>query len=87
MPLYDLKCPKCGNLERDVYQAADADMPQCVPCAVPVERVWLRSAPVHVFQADFYEHAGDKPLYFDSREKYKDHLRRNGMYADYVEGR
>lgn len=93
MPLYDLRCPRCLRVERNVYQPAV--MPEQVSCqchdaSIPMERVWLKGPPVHTFQGGFFENAADadgKVPYFDSRQKYKSYLREHGMYADYVEGR
>jgi len=91
MPIYDTRCPKCGTVERDVVQPSTVERQRdCAICLVPVERVWLGSAAVHIFHADFYEHAADemgRVPYFSSRQKYKSYLKENGMYSDYVEGR
>lgn len=89
MPIYDLRCAKCTRVQRDVWQLAITQQEVCT-CGGPVERVWLRSAPVHVFQEGFFENAAGpdgKSPYFSSRQKYKSYLKEMGMYADYVEGR
>jgi len=89
LPLYDTRCTKCGTIKKDVLHPSDSPPPQC-ECGGATEHVWMRSAPVHIFQEGFYEHAADenaKVPYFSSRQKYKDYLKEHGMYSDYVEGR
>lgn len=76
-------------LELNVVQSSDAKQPSCA-CTGEMERVWIKSPRVEIFHAGYYENAagedGRSP-YFDDRRKYKNYLKENGMYADYVEGR
>lgn len=85
MPIFDLRCSACGAEEYDVVLAGDAPIPSC-SCSGLREKIWRRSAPVRIFHAGVYEHVSDEPMYFDSREKLKDHVKRNGMVMDYVDG-
>ena len=37
MPLYDYKCPKCGNLI-DVIQSSTTEAPKCPKCGTVMEK-------------------------------------------------
>ncbi len=90
MPLYDLRCPRCLEIEQNVYQPSVSPQPICTLCGVEKERVWLVGPPVHIFPGGFFENAADedgKVPYFESRQKYKSYLKEHDMYADLVEGR
>ncbi len=39
MPIYDYRCPVCGN-EIEKYQGADSPPPECQSCKVGMERVY-----------------------------------------------
>jgi len=86
MPLYDLQCQGCLTIQRDVLQPARVEQPKCA-CGGSIERVWLASAPVHIFNTGFYEHLAYDPIYFDSRQKLKAYCREKDLIMDYVEGR
>lgn len=88
MPIYDLRCPECLTIQKDVVQRADAIQERC-DCGATVERVWLpKGAPnVHIFLEGFYEHVSYEGKHFSSRRQLKDYCKENGLVMDYVEGR
>lgn len=54
MPLFDYKCPRCGNEEFDVLQPSDAEPIKCPECGTSMNKV-ITKAPEAVFKgAGFY---------------------------------
>ena len=78
MPIYDFRCPKCGE-KTDVWAGIDEDTKLCA-CGEVMTR--LISPPrIAPDWAPYWEHnMGDKPVYIESRQHYYRELDKRGLH-------
>jgi len=84
MPLYDAKCPRCGNVQEFVApsSAIAANAPVC--CDGRMEHVWLPTTRLFVvsdipeYQAMGTDIATGKAPVITSRSQHREYLKRNG---------
>lgn len=84
MPVFDLKCLSCGEVETNVYHRADDSPPLC-KCGGERVHHWGQAPVGNVFKAGWYEHVATEPKYFGSKAELRAFCRDNGMISYYAE--
>ncbi len=79
MPIYDLKCPSCEAVKRDVYCRHYEEKVKCSSCQAVMRRLVSRFN-ADVFPADgiFLEHVGARGKLFRSKQEMRDHEKATG---------
>ena len=44
MPIYDLKCPSCGRVTKDLLLGLSEPLPLCKECKVPMKKLIVPNA-------------------------------------------
>ena len=85
MPLYDLKCPTCGVVKRDVFVRSPGATVQCEDCCVVMERILCRFS-ISVFPSDgiFLEHVSPEGHRFMNKNEMKEFEKRTGTTIGYL---
>ncbi len=83
MPLHDLQCEACGQVEERLLGIEEKN-PECPACGGATKRV-LGSPVVHEFREGWYEHIDRKPIYVSSKKQLKDECRKRNLTSIYAE--
>lgn len=83
MPLFDIRCQKCENLEENVVLSADEAVPQC-SCGGDREKVWGHAPKTHIFKEGWYEHLASEPIYITSKKQLKQECKERNLFSEYA---
>ena len=83
MPIYNLKCPRCGGELKDYYCRTYGELVQCTSCGEAMQRIPARVTP-DCFPAEgiFLEHVSSTGKRFFSKGEMKEFERKNDYYID-----
>jgi putative FmdB family regulatory protein len=86
MPIYDFRCPVCGEIKKDVFTRSWEEKVSCEKCKCKMTKVPGIMAP-HTFPADgiFLEHVSPEGKLFRSKKEMKDYARENDLEIGYLE--
>lgn len=73
MPLYEAKCPKCGQFEFFSHTYREVETVACPECGYPARRLWSPGKGRPPFRSYYSEALSQQydPVLIDSREKEK----------------
>ena len=80
MPIYDLKCPSCSNIKRDVYCRGYKEQVKCNKCSTAMQRLVCRVIADATIPKGglFLEHVEAHGKTFHSKKEMRDYERRTG---------
>ena len=80
MPQYDYYCPECGNEWENFHAIPERLNEKCPVCGEGGHIDLGRTVPaIHIWKPVWVEDMDVEPYYAESRQKYKDELKRKGM--------
>jgi len=80
MPLYDVKCLKCGHVAEISVHIEDRDKAICMKCGGQTKSL-ISTPNIHIFQPFIHEDFGDKPVLVKSKRHYRQLCKEHGVYA------
>lgn len=80
MPLFDVRCPSCGEIATDRL-VWHGQLPACASCGGPTEKLpsLPHMVPDTVPGGFTVEHMADRPLTFDSTSAWKREMAKRGL--------
>ena len=83
MPLYDLKCLKCGNELKEHFCRTYGELVQCEGCGEVMQRMPVKFCPdVFPKEGVFLEHVSSEGKTFFSKEEMREFEKKHDLYID-----
>jgi len=81
MPVYDMKCPNCSRIEKDVLLKNRKELHKCLQCHAPMQCLFPTSFSPHIWPAEgiYLEHVCDKGKTFYSKKEMREYAKKNNL--------
>ncbi len=84
--IYPFDCPDCKYYEEFIEKMADMPVdPICKKCGSVMKRNYNTDNKAQVFQGQWFEHIGPKPIYCESKKQLREACKKHGVYSVYLE--